>query len=77
MEQILKACDETISTNRPSFKYVDKIIYNMYINTDKDTKPKQNKYAKTQNNSKKETIQSDLDYEYYSEEDIERMMSGE
>ena len=26
-------------------------------------------------NNKKETIQSDIDYEYYNEEDIEKMMS--
>ncbi|WP_290770735.1 DnaD domain protein [Anaerofustis sp.] len=77
MEQILRACDETISTNKPSFKYVDRVIYNMYINTNKDTKPTSNKYAKTQNSTKKETIQSELDYEYYSEEEIERIMNGE
>ena len=70
MEQILKACDETIATNKPSFKYVDSVIYNMYINKENNKKP-QTKTSKPQ----KETLQSDIDYEYYNEEDIEKMMS--
>lgn len=75
MEQILKACDETIATNKPSFKYVDSVIYSMYINKDKNTKPQNSNKQYNKPSSTKETIQADLDYEYYNEEDIIKMMS--
>ena len=75
MAQILKACYETIATNKPSFKYVDSVIYSMYINKDKNTKPQNSNKQYNKPSSTKETIQADLDYEYYNEEDIIKMMS--
>ena len=70
LEDIKKACDETTASSKPSFKYLDSIIYTMYINDDK--KPKQKRNVK----STKTEIENDLNYKNYSEQDINDLMGG-
>lgn len=70
LEDIKKACDETTASNKPSFKYLDSIIYSMYI----DDKPKRKK--KSKGKSTKVVIENDLNYQNYSEEEISKIMDG-
>lgn len=70
LDDIKKACDETTASNKPNFKYLDSIIYSMYVDEGKKSK-KKNKTKST-----KKEISNDLNYKDYSEEDITNLMDG-
>lgn len=75
-EQILKECEKTTSSNSPSFKYLDSIIYNTYINDNKNENIKNNNKRNYKNKSSNvTTLQSDIDYDNYNEIDFEKLMS--
>ncbi|RGD73846.1 DUF4373 domain-containing protein [Anaerofustis stercorihominis] len=79
-EDMLKTCviflDEYIEMKGYKAKSHNLAIQKWVVDAVKEEMIRKEKISKHYGvNNKKETIQSDIDYEYYNEEDIEKMMS--